>query len=72
MMMQLKHSLDRLLTKTLMLDLLASTPLPVDAVARHATIVANVTQQMIELRALRRAVCLQMALCSSERGETGY
>jgi hypothetical protein len=42
--------------------------LQVDAIARHAAIVADLARQMTELAELRRAVCLQMALRSRPRG----
>jgi hypothetical protein len=45
--------------------------LPVEAIAQHATIVANLAQQMMELRALRRAVRLQVALRSRPMGSVG-
>ena len=41
--------------------------LPVDAIAQHATTVANLAQQMTDLIALRRAVRLQMALRARSR-----
>jgi len=41
--------------------------LPVDAIAQHATTVANLAQQMTELIALRRAVRLQIVLRARSR-----
>lgn len=41
--------------------------LPVDAIAQYEVIVANLEKEMIELRALRRVVCLQMALRARSR-----
>jgi hypothetical protein len=39
--------------------------LPADAIAWHEAIVANLAQQMMELRALRRAVRLQIVRARS-------
>ena len=41
--------------------------LPADAIAQHEAIVANLAQQMMELRALRRAVRLQIVLRARSR-----
>jgi hypothetical protein len=41
--------------------------LPADAIAWHEAIVANLAQQMMELRALRRAVRLQIVLRARSR-----
>ena len=42
--------------------------LSVEAIARHATLVANLAQQMMELEELRRALCLQMARRARPKG----
>jgi hypothetical protein len=39
-----------------------------EAIAQHAANVAKLTQQMDELRALRRALCLNVAMRSSPKG----
>jgi hypothetical protein len=43
--------------------------LPADAIAQHEAIVANLAQQMMELRALRRAVRLQIVQRARSRPE---
>ena len=43
-------------------------PFTIDAIARHATIDADLARQMGELVELRREVCRQMALRSGPRG----
>jgi hypothetical protein len=42
--------------------------LSVESIAKHAAVVSKLTQQMNELRALRRALCLQMAMRSHPKG----
>jgi len=41
--------------------------LPIEAIARYATIITDLARQMTELAELRRAVCIQMALRSRPR-----
>ena len=47
---------------------LRSLAFDAEAIARHATLVANLAQQMMELEELRRALCLQMARRARPKG----